>query len=159
VKLVRSNLYDALQSRRYDLIVSNPPYVSDAAMRSLPAEYRREPALALAGGGGDGLDLVRRIVAQAGAHLNDSGLLVVEVGHHRARVERAFPKLPLVWLETSGGDDCVFAITREALPVEPPRVRSRRATRGGVLLPPREARSPDRASGAAAAPRRRSARA
>ena len=158
VKLVRSNLYDALKRRRYDLIVSNPPYVSDAAMRSLPAEYRREPALALAGGR-DGLDLVRTIVAQAPVHLNDGGLLVVEVGHHRARVERAFPKLPLVWLETSGGDDCVFAITREALLAAPPRARSRRATRGGVLLPPPAARSPARASGAAAARRRRSARA
>ena len=158
VKLVRSNLYEALAGRRYDLIVTNPPYVSDAAMRSLPAEYRREPALALAGGR-DGLDLVRTIVAQAPAHMNDGGLLVVEVGHHRRRVERAFPDLPLVWPETSGGDDCVFAITREALLLAPLQVRSPRATRGGASLPPPAARSPARASGAGAARRRRSARA
>ena len=158
VKLVRSDLYGALTRRRYDLIVSNPPYMRDAVMRGLPAEYRREPELALAGGR-DGLDLVRTIVAQAPVHLNDGGLLVVEVGHNRERVERAFPDLPFIWPETSGGDDCVFAITRQALLLAPRPARSRRAKRAAASLQPPAARSPARASGVAAARRRRSARA
>jgi len=158
VKLVRSDLYGALVRRRYDLIVSNPPYVRDAVMRDLPAEYRREPALALAGGR-DGLDLVRTIVAHAPVHLNDGGLLVVEVGHNRERVERAYPHLPFVWPETSGGNDCVLAITREALLLAPRPARTRRATRAAASPQRPAARSPGRASGAVAARRRRSARA
>jgi ribosomal protein L3 glutamine methyltransferase len=165
VTLVESNLFGALAHQRYDLIVSNPPYVSEAVMRTLPTEYRREPALALAGGR-DGLDLVRRIVAEAPSHLNEGGTLVVEVGHNRKRVERAFPDLPLAWPETSGGDDCVFVITREALLAPPPphsaaelRGRSLRASRAALSPPPQEAAPPGRASTAAAKPRRRSARA
>ncbi|HUP95963.1 MAG TPA: 50S ribosomal protein L3 N(5)-glutamine methyltransferase [Burkholderiales bacterium] len=157
VRLVRSDLFSALRDRSYDLIVSNPPYVSAAAMRGLPAEYRSEPAVALAGGR-DGLDFVRRIVTEAPRHLNPGGLLLVEVGHYRERVERAFPRLPLVWAQTSGGDDCVFGITREAL-CSPSPPRSARASRAAVSLHPPEASSPARASGAAAARRRRSARA
>lgn len=158
VSLVASDLYSNLRGRRYDLIVSNPPYVRDAVMRTLPAEYRREPALALAGGP-DGLDLVRTILAEAPAHLNEGGLLVVEVGHNRERVRRAFPALPLVWAQTSGGDDCVFLITREALTAARHRGRSRPANRADASPPPRAERSPVRASGAAAARRRRNARA
>ena len=157
VRLVRSDLYAGLRARRYDLIVSNPPYVRDAAMRRLPAEYRREPALALAGGA-DGLDLVKRVVAQAPAHLNENGLIVVEMGHNRARVERAFPRLPLVWPQTSGGDDCVFLITREALAAPFSPGRSPRATRADASPRPPAARSPVHASTGAAAKRRRSAR-
>jgi ribosomal protein L3 glutamine methyltransferase len=177
VALRRSDVYSALRARRYDLIVSNPPYVRDAVMRRLPAEYRREPAIALAGGR-DGLDLVRKIVARAPAHLNEGGLLVVEVGHNRERVERAFPDLPFAWPETSGGDDCVFVITREALtstasrlrapvkreapgaaPQAQPRAPARapRATKAAASPRPRAARSPARASASAAARRRRSA--
>ena len=156
VKLFRSDLYAALPARRYDVIVTNPPYVRDAVMRKLPAEYRREPALALAGGA-DGLDLVRKIVGAAPARLACGGLLVVEVGHNRARVERAFPKLPLVWPETSGGNDCVFVITREALARSASPARFRRATPAGASPQPRAARSPARASGAAAVRRRRNA--
>ena len=114
IRVVESDLYTALGKHRYDLIVSNPPYVREAVMRTLPAEYRREPEIALAGGR-DGLDLVRTIVAEAPARLNAGGLLIVEVGHNRARVEKAFPRLPLAWPQTSAGDDCVFAISREAL--------------------------------------------
>ena len=164
VRLVRGDLFSRLSSRKYDLVVSNPPYVTAGAMRALPLEYRREPTLALAGGR-DGLDLVRRIVAKAPAHLNEGGVLVVEVGHNREGVERAFPHLPLAWPQTSGGDDCVFVATREALlaPAPPPaaRVRARlpRAIRGAPSPRPQEARSPDRASASAAARRRRSARA
>ena len=156
VRLIRSDLYETLHSRRYDLIVSNPPYVRDAVMRKLPAEYRREPALALAGGR-DGLDLVKHIVRQAPAHLNEGGLLVVEVGHNKARVERAFRELPLTWPQTSGGGDCVFLITREALLAASPDPfpRARRAAASPL---PRAAGSPDRALTAAAARRHRSAR-
>ena len=109
VRLVESDLFDALPPRRYDLIVSNPPYVTDASMDELPGEYRREPRMALAGGV-DGLDLVRRILDQASDRLKPNGLLVVEVGHERRHVEAAFPDLPCTWLSTSGGDDAVFAV-------------------------------------------------
>jgi ribosomal protein L3 glutamine methyltransferase len=96
VRLVRSDLYGALGTARYDLIITNPPYVAAAAMRRLPAEYRHEPSLALAAGK-DGLDLVRRIVAHAPEHLNPGGLLVCEVGDGRKAVELAFPRMPLLW--------------------------------------------------------------
>ena len=108
---IASDYFQGLEKRRYDLIISNPPYVRAPIMRKLPLEYRREPALALAGGG-DGLDAVRIILTQAAVHLNANGLLVVECGHARERVERAWPRLPFFWLETSGGDDCVFVLSR-----------------------------------------------
>jgi ribosomal protein L3 glutamine methyltransferase len=141
IELIESDLYDALGGRRYDLIVTNPPYVRDAVMRTLPREYRREPKVALAGGR-DGLRCVKSIVAGAPAYLNPGGLLVVEVGHNRARVERAFPKLPLVWPETSGGSDCVFAITREALLDSQPAREQSRATRAAASLRRRATTSP-----------------
>jgi ribosomal protein L3 glutamine methyltransferase len=115
IRLVRSDLYAALTDERYDLIVSNPPYVTEAAMQALPAEYRKEPAIALAGGA-DGLDVVRRIVDEAGAHLKPRGLLVVEVGAGRAAVERAWPGVEFTWAETAGGVDQVFLLSREQLP-------------------------------------------
>jgi len=156
VTLQRSDLYCALETQRYDLIVSNPPYVTAAAMRELPVEYRREPRVALAGGG-DGLDLVRRIVREAPEHLEQGGWLVVEVGHARARVERAFPRLPFIWADTSGGDDCVFLISREALA----QGLAQSAPATAAALSPRRQKAPlpARASGAAAARRHRSARA
>jgi len=116
ITLLHSNYFQALGKRRYDLIITNPPYVRASVMRALPQEYRREPALALAGGD-DGLDAVRIILAQAANFLNPRGLLVVECGHARERVERAWPRLPFLWLETSGGDDCVFVLTRDELAV------------------------------------------
>lgn len=122
VNPVHSDLFNALTGRRYDLILSNPPYVGAAAMRGLPAEYRHEPELALAGGR-DGLDLVRRILSEAREHLKAGGWLVMEVGHYRARVERAFPRLPFIWAETSGGDDCVLLLQRESLPAQPQQDR------------------------------------
>jgi ribosomal protein L3 glutamine methyltransferase len=114
VRLVQSDLFDRLARRRYDLILSNPPYVNAAAMRVLPREYRREPRLALAGGR-DGLALVHRMLAQAVGHLNPEGLLVVEIGHNRAALEKAYPRLPFTWLETSAGDDYVFMLQKEEL--------------------------------------------
>ena len=113
VRVVRSDLFSALQRRRYDLIVSNPPYVTAPAMRRLPPEYRHEPLLALAGGR-DGLALVRRIVSESGSHLNPGGLLVVEVGSGRRRVERAFPDRDFIWPEMETGYP-VFIATREQL--------------------------------------------
>jgi ribosomal protein L3 glutamine methyltransferase len=115
IELIRSDLFAGLGKRKYDLIVSNPPYVTAGSMERLPDEYRREPQLALAGGD-DGLDIVRRIVAQARAHLTARGILVVEAGDARERVEAAFPKLELTWLETSAGDGLVFVLERDQLP-------------------------------------------
>ena len=118
VQLHQSDLFSGLAGRRYSLILTNPPYVRETVMRKLPAEFRQEPALALHGGH-DGLDLVRRIFAAAPAHLEPRGWLVMEVGHNRQRVERAFPRLPFIWAETSGGDDCILLLQKEALPRAP----------------------------------------
>ncbi len=114
VRPLFSDMFGGLKGRSYDLIVSNPPYVTAESMQALPAEYRAEPALAL-GSGDDGLDHVRTIIAEAPGHLNPGGLLVVEVGFNREGVEAAFPQLPLTWAETSAGDGVVFLITREEL--------------------------------------------
>jgi ribosomal protein L3 glutamine methyltransferase len=113
IRLIESDLFSALRGKHYDLIVSNPPYVTAGAMRRLPREYRHEPSIALAGGG-DGLMVVRRIVRSAGAHLNPGGLLVVEVGSARRRVERAFPRSEFLWPETGSGHP-VFIATRAQL--------------------------------------------
>jgi len=112
VRLVKTDLFP--QPAPYDLIVANPPYVGAAAMRKLPTEYRSEPRIALAGGA-DGLAFVRRILAEARDFLQPGGWLVAEVGHNRRGVERAFPRLPFVWPETSAGNDCVFLLQREDL--------------------------------------------
>lgn len=114
INLIRSDLCANLVEKGYDLIISNPPYVTDRSMEALPAEYRHEPAMALSGGD-DGLDAVRGIVRDAPRFLNPGGLLVVEVGHGRAAVEAAWPRMPFVWLETEVHDDAVFAIGREDL--------------------------------------------
>jgi ribosomal protein L3 glutamine methyltransferase len=113
IRVIESDLFAKLPDR-YDLILCNPPYVNDASMAALPAEYRAEPALALAGGA-DGMDLVRRIVAEAAAHLSNDGVIVIEVGHERGHFEQAFPRLECAWLETSGGSDSVVLIERRAL--------------------------------------------
>jgi len=115
VKLVQSDLFDGLVGTRYQLIVSNPPYVDEASMRSLPQEYQHEPVQALAGGR-DGLDLVRRILEQARKQLSPGGILVVEVGNGRQAVEDAFPDLQPTWLETRAGGDQVFLVERDQLP-------------------------------------------
>jgi ribosomal protein L3 glutamine methyltransferase len=115
VRLSQGDLFTRLRPARYDLIVANPPYVGTAAMRRLPPEYRREPRLAL-DGGRDGLEFTRRILLAARDFLRPRGLLVVEIGHNRSRLERAFPRLPFIWPETSAGYDCVFLLAREDLP-------------------------------------------
>jgi ribosomal protein L3 glutamine methyltransferase len=115
VKLVQADLFTGMKAAQYDLIVANPPYVAAAAMRGLPPEYRHEPRLAL-DGGRDGLELTRRILLAAGDFLRPRGLLAVEIGHNRSRLERAFPRLPFIWPETSAGYECVFVLSREDLP-------------------------------------------
>ncbi len=112
INLIRSDLFANLPEKSYDLIISNPPYVTAMAMEALPDEYRHEPKLALAGGD-DGLDAVRTIIKEAPRFLNSGGTLVVELGHNRAAAEAAFPRLPFVWMATAGSEDCVFAVKRE----------------------------------------------
>ena len=115
VTLIESDLTEKLGRKRYDVILANPPYVPEASMARLPREYTHEPRLALAGGT-DGLDIVRKIIRQARAHLNRGGVLVVEVGHERPAVEAAFPEMNMTWLSTSAGDDMVFLLTQDQLP-------------------------------------------
>ncbi|HSQ80863.1 MAG TPA: 50S ribosomal protein L3 N(5)-glutamine methyltransferase [Casimicrobiaceae bacterium] len=112
INLIRSDLFDNLPGKSYDLIVSNPPYVTARAMAALPREYRHEPTLALAGGD-DGLDAVRTILSSAPRFLEPRGLLIVEIGHNRDATEAAFPRMPFVWLETASSTDSVFLLTRE----------------------------------------------
>ena len=98
----------------FDLILCNPPYVNTQSMTELPAEYRAEPALALAGGV-DGMDFIRGLLAAAPAHMGEHAVLVLEIGNERANFDAAFPRLAAVWLETSAGDDQVALLTRDAL--------------------------------------------
>ena len=107
---------DGLEDVRgpYDLILCNPPYVNAKSMSALPAEYRAEPELALAGGS-DGMDLIRTLLRDAPAAMNERGVLVLEIGNERDYFEAAFPMLEVVWLETSAGEDQVLLITREVL--------------------------------------------
>jgi ribosomal protein L3 glutamine methyltransferase len=114
ITLIESDLYDNVAPRKYDLMVTNPPYVNTDSMNRLPQEYRREPQIALAGGR-DGMDLVRKIVAGAAERLKPRGILMVEVGNERAYAEAAFPELELTWVSTSNGDDMVFLLTAEQL--------------------------------------------
>ncbi len=111
ISLERSDLFAALDGKRYDLIISNPPYVTGEAMSRLPAEYRHEPQLALAAGA-DGLDVVRRILVQAKRHLSPKGIVAVEVGHNRNLVEEAFPNLDFTWLESRSSSGMVFLLQR-----------------------------------------------
>jgi ribosomal protein L3 glutamine methyltransferase len=114
INLVRSDLFENLTGKSYDLIISNPPYVTARSMDALPAEYRHEPALALAGGD-DGMDAVRVIVREAPRFLSTHGVLVVEVGNNRDAAEAAFPRLPFTWLATPGAEDAVFLLRRDDL--------------------------------------------
>jgi len=114
VNPVESDLYQNVPFKKYDLIVSNPPYVNADSMSKLPPEYLREPQIALAGGE-DGMDLVRKIVDGAAERLTPEGVLVVEIGNEREFAEAAFGKLGLTWLTTSAGDDTVFLLTADQL--------------------------------------------
>ena len=114
VRCIESDLFAQLDGRRYDVIVSNPPYVNADGMATLPAEYLQEPHLALASGE-DGLAHIRTILQQAHKHLRPGGVLVAEIGHNRDALVAAFPELPFSWLETSGSDEFVFILAEEAL--------------------------------------------
>jgi len=117
IRLVESDGLAALPGP-YDLILCNPPYVNADSMAALPAEYRAEPALALDGnaaGSRDGMDFIRALLREAPSRMSEHAVLVLEIGHEREHFERAFPRLELAWLETSGGDDQVLVVTREAL--------------------------------------------
>jgi ribosomal protein L3 glutamine methyltransferase len=114
VRLVRSDFFQGLEGRRYDIIVSNPPYVGTAEFNGLPAEYGHEPAAALRSGS-DGMDAVRVLLREAPLHLTEHGVLIVEVGNTETRVRRAFPGLPFVWLSFARGGGGVFLLTAAAL--------------------------------------------
>jgi ribosomal protein L3 glutamine methyltransferase len=114
VNPIESDLYENVPFKKYDLIVTNPPYVNASSMSKLPPEYLREPQIALHGGE-DGMDLVRKIVAGAAERLTPEGILVVEIGNEAEYAEAAFGHLGLTWLTTSAGDDAVFLLTAEQL--------------------------------------------
>ncbi len=116
IRLLHSDLFEKLPGERYDLIVANPPYVGSGEMNDLPEEYRHEPVDTALAAGGDGLDVIRRILAQAKAHLTEGGVLVVETGNSQEAVMDAYPELPFTWLEFERGGDGVFLLTKEQLP-------------------------------------------
>ena len=113
VRLLHSDGLQAVQGP-YDLVLCNPPYVNSASMAALPAEYKAEPGIALAGGE-DGMDFIRGLLADLPAHMTANAVLVLEIGNEREHFERAFPRLEAVWLETSAGADQVLLLTRQAL--------------------------------------------
>lgn len=114
LELVETDLFENLQGRKYDLIISNPPYVTQAAMAALPKEYQHEPELAL-GAGVDGMDIMRRMMPVLADHLTENGIAVIEIGDGREAFEAIWPELPVTWLTTSGGDDMVFMVKAEDL--------------------------------------------
>ena len=114
ITIHRGDLFAPLGNGRYDLIISNPPYVDGRGMAKLPPEYRHEPRMALAAGD-DGLDLVRRILAEAPRHLTKNGNLLCEIGRGRRPLETAYPRLPFLWLDTEQSEGEVFWIARKDL--------------------------------------------
>lgn len=114
VTICQSDLFHALTSGDYDLIISNPPYVDAADLASMPAEYRHEPERAL-GSGVDGLDITRRILKEARRYLRDDGLLIIEVGNSWPALEDAYPTVPFTWVEFEHGGEGVFALTAREL--------------------------------------------
>jgi ribosomal protein L3 glutamine methyltransferase len=114
VQLIQSDLFSKLGNKKYDLIISNPPYVDVPSVAALPQEYLHEPELAL-GSGEDGLDATRVILKHAAQHLTDNGILIVEIGHNRDALEAEYPKLPFTWLDVEAGDQFVFMLHRNDL--------------------------------------------
>ena len=114
IKAVQSDMFTALKGKTYDLIITNPPYVDAPSMAALPLEYQNEPQLAL-GSGSDGLDHTHTILREAADHLNDDGILIVEIGHNRHALLNAYPDLPFTWLTVESGNQFVFLLTKEQL--------------------------------------------
>lgn len=131
IRAIRSDLFDSLQKNKYDLIVSNPPYVTARSMRKLPKEYRHEPSMALAAGK-DGLDLVRVILAKARDHLTPGGLLVCEIGDNRKALERAYPRTEFAWPGVSDPGS-VFILERAQLPAASGAGATPASTRSSAL--------------------------
>ena len=111
-RVIQSNLFDEIPDENYDIILCNPPYVDAVDLADMPAEYLREPELSL-GSGSDGLDLTHRILAQAGHHLRDAGLLVLEVGNSWPALEQCYSQVPFTWLEFEHGGEGVFVMTAQ----------------------------------------------
>ena len=112
---IQSDAFSQLKGKRYDLIISNPPYVDAESVAALPPEYLHEPEMAL-GSGEDGLDFTHIILREAKKHLTPNGLLIVEIGHNREVLEAAYPMLPFTWLDTTAGDEYVFLLNAADLP-------------------------------------------
>lgn len=124
LRTMQSDLFGALSGQRYDVIVTNPPYVDAVDMAALPPEYRHEPALALTAGE-HGLDVIARILREAHVHLEPSGILIAEVGNSRRALEQRFPDTPFMWLTTRCGDESVFMLTAEQLARHTAQLKSR----------------------------------
>ncbi len=114
ITAIQSNMFTALKGRKYDVIISNPPYVDAPSMAELPAEYRNEPQIAL-GSGNDGLDHTHTLLREAGHYLNENGILIVEIGHNRDALQAAYPNIAFNWLEVSSGNEFVFLLTKAQL--------------------------------------------
>ena len=115
IKLIQSDLFNGLEGKKYDLIISNPPYVNQTSVDSFPMEFLKEPSMAL-GSGEDGLDHTIRIIHEAKQYLNDDGMLIVEIGHNKEILLKKFPKLQFQWLDVSLGNDFVFMLEKSQLP-------------------------------------------
>lgn len=115
IELIQSDLFNGLESKKYDLIISNPPYVNQTSVDSFPMEFLKEPSMAL-GSGEDGLDHTIRIIHEAKQYLNDNGMLIVEIGHNKEILLKKFPKLQFQWLDVSLGNNFVFMLEKSQLP-------------------------------------------
>ena len=124
VRLLQADLFSNLAGNRYDVIITNPPYVGRAEMKTLPQEYRHEPKLALESGA-SGLDAITRILRDGADHLEPDGVLIAEVGNSNEALQEKFPDMPFRWLTTRHGDDSVFLLTAKQLREKPARARKR----------------------------------
>jgi len=115
IELIQSDLFHALEGKKYDLIISNPPYVNQTSVNNFPPEFLKEPSMAL-GSGDEGLDHTIRIIHEAKHHLNDDGMLIVEIGHNKEALLKKFPEAQFQWLDVSLGNDFVFILQKSQLP-------------------------------------------